>query len=61
MSPADLETEAVKVLITDFDFPDLELEQGMFKQAGMEVVTAQCKTQADVIAEGQGVDALLVQ
>lgn len=51
----------MKVLITDFDFPDLELELGMFKQAGIEVVSAQCKTQADVIAAGQGVDALLVQ
>ena len=51
----------MKVLITDFDFPDLELELGMFAQAGIEVKTAQCKTEADVIAAGKDVDAFLVQ
>lgn len=51
----------MRVLITDFDFPDLTLEQRLFDEAGIEVKTAQCKTEADVIAAGQGVDALLVQ
>lgn len=51
----------MKVLITDFDFPDLELEMGLFKAAGIEVKTAQCKTEADLIAAAQGVDGLLVQ
>lgn len=51
----------MKVLITDFDFPDVELELGMFAQAGIEVKTAQCRTEADVIAAGAGVDAVLVQ
>ena len=51
----------MKVLITDSDFPDLELEQGMFRDAGIEVKSAQCKTEAEVIAAGQDVDAFLVQ
>lgn len=51
----------MKVLITDFDFPDLELEMGLFKAAGIEVKTAQCKTEADLITAAQGVDGLLVQ
>lgn len=48
-------------VITDFDSPDLTLEQRLFSEAGSEVKTAQCKTETDVIAAGQGVDALLVQ
>lgn len=51
----------MKVLITDFDFPDLELELSLFREAGIEVKTAQCKTEADVIDAGQDVDAFLVQ
>ena len=51
----------MKVLITDFDFPDVALELGMFADAGIEVKTAQCRTEADVIAAGAGVDAVLVQ
>ena len=51
----------MKVLITDFDFPDVELELGMFADADIEVKTAQCRTEADVIAAGAGVDAVLVQ
>jgi len=51
----------VKVLITDFDFPDVELELAMFRDAGIEVKTAQCRTEAEVIAAAQDVDGLLVQ
>jgi len=51
----------MKVLITDYDFPDLNLEMDLFKQAGIEVLTAQCRSVQDVIQAGQGVDALLVQ
>lgn len=51
----------MKVLITDFDFPDVELELAMFRDAGIEVKTAQCRTEAEVIAAAQDVDGLLVQ
>lgn len=51
----------MKVLITDFDFPDLTLETDMFRAAGLEVKSAQCKTVQEVITAGEHADALLVQ
>ena len=51
----------MKVLITDFDFPNVDLELELFKQADIDVVTAQCKTEADLIKAGKDVDAFLLQ
>jgi len=51
----------MKVLVTDFDFPDLELERGIFAEAGIEVVTAQCRSEREVIEAANGSAALLVQ
>ena len=53
--------QAMKILITDYDFPDLELEHSLYRDAGIEVVTAQCRTEADVIAASEGCHGLLVQ
>ena len=50
----------MKILITDYDFPDVALEQGLYKAAGVEVVTAQCRSEDDVIAAADGCDGLLV-
>jgi phosphoglycerate dehydrogenase-like enzyme len=50
-----------KVLITDYDFPDVELELGIYRAAGMVAKTAQCKTEEDVIREAEGCGGLLVQ
>jgi D-3-phosphoglycerate dehydrogenase len=51
----------MKVLITDHDFPDLDLERGIFAEAGIEVAAAQCRSERDVIEAGGGCAALLVQ
>jgi phosphoglycerate dehydrogenase-like enzyme len=51
----------LKVLITDHDFPDLDLEMALFRAAGMEGVAAQCRTEDDVIAAGKGCAGLLTQ
>src|SRR5205814_1805569 len=51
----------MKVLITDYDFPDLDLELSLFREQGAEVTVAQCRSEAEVIAAAQGCDALLVQ
>jgi len=51
----------MNVLITDFDFPDVELELKLFREAGLNVITAQCKTEEDLIAAGKDVDAFLLQ
>jgi phosphoglycerate dehydrogenase-like enzyme len=51
----------MKVLFTDYDMHDIELELGIFKNAGIEVVQAQCKTTEAVIEHSQGCQALLIQ
>jgi phosphoglycerate dehydrogenase-like enzyme len=51
----------MKVLITDYDFPDVELELALYRDAGVEVVTAQCRTEEEVIAAAEGCQGILVQ
>jgi D-3-phosphoglycerate dehydrogenase len=51
----------LQVLITDFNYPDVELERGILEGAGLELITAQCRTEEDVIEAGRGVSALLTQ
>ena len=51
----------MKVLITDFDFPDIALEQALFREAGVELIHAQCRTEDQLIAAARDCDALLVQ
>ena len=51
----------MKFLITDHDFPDVDLETQLLRDAGMEVVTAQCRTEDDVIEAAKGCAGLLAQ
>jgi D-3-phosphoglycerate dehydrogenase / 2-oxoglutarate reductase len=51
----------LRVLITDFNYPDVELERRILEDGGLELVTAQCRSEEDVIEAGQGVSALLTQ
>jgi phosphoglycerate dehydrogenase-like enzyme len=51
----------MKILITDYDFPDIELEQALYRAAGVEVVSAQCRTEDEVIEASAGCQGLLVQ
>ena len=51
----------MKVLITDFNYPDVELERRILEDAGLELATAQCRSEEDVIEAGQGVSAMLTQ
>jgi len=50
-----------KVLFADNDFPDLGLERDLFAAAGVELLTAQCKSEADVIAAARDCAAILLQ
>ncbi len=50
-----------RFLITDYDFPDVELELALFREAGMQVIAAQCRTEDDVIREARGCQGLLTQ
>jgi D-3-phosphoglycerate dehydrogenase len=51
----------LKVLITDYDYLDLQLEQDLYRKAGIEVATGQCRTEEDVIRAAEGCFGLLVQ
>src|SRR5215475_2148259 len=50
-----------RVLFSDHDFPDLDLERNLFAQAGVEMVAAQCSTDAEVIEAAAGCAAILLQ
>jgi phosphoglycerate dehydrogenase-like enzyme len=51
----------MKVLFTDYDMLDVSLERTLFREAGIELVEAQCRTEDDVIAASEGCQGLLVQ
>jgi D-3-phosphoglycerate dehydrogenase len=50
-----------RILITDCDHPTTDIERAVFAAAGLSVDLAACRTEADVIAAGQGAVGLLVQ
>jgi D-3-phosphoglycerate dehydrogenase / 2-oxoglutarate reductase len=50
-----------KVVITDFQFPNIAVEAGIVKSAGGELFAFQCRTEDEVIANACDADALLVQ
>ena len=50
-----------RVLLSDYDFPDIALETRLFEQAGIDLVTAQCRTEDDVIGAAQGCSGILLQ
>jgi D-3-phosphoglycerate dehydrogenase len=50
-----------KVLFSDHEFPDLTLERDLFAAAGVELITAQCKTEDEVIAAAAGCAGILLQ
>jgi D-3-phosphoglycerate dehydrogenase len=51
----------LKVLITDYDYRDLKLEQDIYREAGIEVAIGQYHTEEDVIGAAAGCFGLLVQ
>lgn len=51
----------LKVLITDYDYSDVQLEQELYREAGIEVATGQCRTEEDVVRAAEGCFGLLVQ
>jgi len=50
-----------RVLLSDYEFPDLDLERKLFAGAGVELIGAQCRTEADVIAAAAGCAGILLQ
>jgi D-3-phosphoglycerate dehydrogenase len=50
-----------KVAITDYGFPALDSERALIESAGGELMTFQCRTEAEVIEAARDADAILVQ
>jgi D-3-phosphoglycerate dehydrogenase len=51
----------MKVAITDWTFPDLEVEERILKKAGCEVTARQCTTEAELTALVADADAVITQ
>jgi D-3-phosphoglycerate dehydrogenase len=49
------------VAITDFTFPSLEIEQGILRPAGCEIISGQCKTPETLIPLVADADAVITQ
>src|SRR5215472_9076492 len=49
------------VVITDYDYGDVDIERGIIEGAGLRLVAAQAKTEADVIAAARDADAIIAQ
>lgn len=50
-----------KVLFSDNDFPEISQERDIFAAAGIDLVTAQCRSEDDVIAAARDCSAILLQ
>ncbi|MGE5543145.1 MAG: C-terminal binding protein [Bacillota bacterium] len=50
-----------KVVVTDYDYPNLAVESRVLAEAGAEVIGAQCKSEDELIEVARGADGLLVQ
>ena len=50
-----------RVLFSDYEYPDLDLERKLFEGAGTELVAAQCRTESDVIEAAAGCAGILLQ
>ncbi|WP_020470987.1 C-terminal binding protein [Zavarzinella formosa] len=51
----------MRVVITDFTFPSLDIEEAILRPAGMEVASGQCKTPESLIALVADADAVITQ
>jgi D-3-phosphoglycerate dehydrogenase / 2-oxoglutarate reductase len=49
------------VVIADYDYGDADIERAIIEEAGLRLVTAQCKTEDDVIAAARDADAIIAQ
>lgn len=50
-----------KVVVTDYNYPDLKIEEELLSEIGVDFTVSQCKTPEEVIDAAEGADALLNQ
>jgi D-3-phosphoglycerate dehydrogenase len=51
----------MRFLISDYDFPDVDLETAQLRAAGHEVKVARCRTEDELVREAAGCDGILTQ
>ncbi len=49
------------VVIADYDYGDVDIERAIIEGAGLRLITAQCKTEDDVIETASDADAIIAQ
>jgi len=49
------------VVITDYDYDDVNIERAIIEEAGLRLATAQCKSEDDVITAARDADAIIAQ
>jgi D-3-phosphoglycerate dehydrogenase len=55
------DTPAKTVVITDYDYGDVDIERAIIDGAGLRLMAAQCKSEDDVIAAARDADAIIAQ
>ncbi len=55
------EVAKFKVVVSDYDYPDLAVEKSILEPIGAEVVGAQCKTGEGLLDYARDADAILIQ
>lgn len=50
-----------RILFADYDYPEIGIESDIFERHGIELVTAQCRTEDEVIEAGKGCFGILLQ
>ena len=50
-----------RILFADYDYPDLEIESELLRRHGIDMSTAQCRSDDDVIAAARGCFGILLQ
>jgi D-3-phosphoglycerate dehydrogenase / 2-oxoglutarate reductase len=51
----------MKVVVTDYTFPSLEIEEGLLRPEGVDLIGGQCKTRDTLIAIVADADAVIIQ
>jgi D-3-phosphoglycerate dehydrogenase len=54
-------TRREKVVIADYDYGDVDIEQAIIERAGFELIAAQCKTEEEVIEVAHDAAAVVAQ